>query len=388
MKKVVIFYKSYRKYGGQERVIWNFTHYLAQQGYSVEMYAMKIKNSPEHKNIKVNKVKIPNLGVGLRTLFFAVYAYFKVRNITDGVVFGFGKTFHQDIYRADGGVHKYYFKRAKLKYRSKFGRFFYILKKFLSISHWVNIWIENRTYSDKRLEKIVVPSEFVKMQIKTVFNEVDENKIEIIRNDVTVERFNYENRKAVGQSIRDRLGLKSSDTVFCFVSTNHRLKGLEYLLEACSLLKKRGYKFSLIVAGNGNSLYFKKIIKKLGLSENVKCLGVVKDVENIYYASDFLIYPTLFDTFGLVVLEAMACGAVVFCSKYAGASEIIDDSNFIIKDPTDTTEIADKMMYAIDNKNLWDVWSQKAHKTAGQYSTNTSNVKLLQAVEKLTANKH
>ena len=388
MKKVVIFYKSYRKYGGQEKVIWNFTHYLSNRGYSVEIYTMKIKDNPQNKNIRVNKVAIPNLGVGLRTLLFAVYAYFKVRNITDGVVFGFGKTFLQDIYRSGGGVHKYYFKRARLKYKSKLARFFYVLKKFLSVSHWVNIWIENRTYSDKRLKKIIVPSEFVKMQIKTVFSEVDENKIEIIRNDVTVERFNYKNRKTVGKSVRNQLGLENSDTVFCFVSTNHRLKGLEYLLEACSFLKKRGYKFSLIVAGSGDSVYFKKKVKKFGLSENVKCLGVVKDVENIYYASDFLVYPTLFDTFGLVVLEAMACGAVVFCSKYAGASEIIDDSNFIIKDPTDTIEIANKMIYAIDNRDLWDVWSKEAHTTAKRYSTNTSNAKLLQALEKLTIDEY
>jgi len=103
MKKIVIFYKSYKKYGGQEKVIWNLTHYLAQKGYAVEIYTMKIEDICENKNIVVKKVKIPNLGIGLRTLFFAIYAYFKAKNITDAVIFGFGKTFYQNIYISEGG---------------------------------------------------------------------------------------------------------------------------------------------------------------------------------------------------------------------------------------------------------------------------------------------
>lgn len=141
---------------------------------------------------------------------------------------------------------------------------------------------------------------------------------------------------------------------------------MDYLLDSCKILKDKKLSFKLIVAGGKNGKYFKKRIANLGLSSYMQCLGVVKDVEKVYYASDFFIYPTLFDAFGYVVLESLACGTPSFCSTYAGASEVIDNKNFIIENPTDVYEIADKMLYAIENKDRWQEWRKEAITMAKQ----------------------
>ena len=380
MRRVVIFYKSYQKYGGQEKVIWNFSHYLAENNYLVDIYAAKIKDEPQHPNITVKKVFVPNLGRGLRTLIFALYACKKAKSYKDACVFGFGKTFYQDIYRSGGGVHKYYFTRAKLKYISKLSRALYTARKMLSLSHWVNIWIENKTYSDKHLKTVIVPSEFVKKQIKEGF-EIDEDKIKIVRNETNLKLFDYKKRRIFKKELIEKLNFMDNDFIFSFVSTNHRLKGLDYLLDACKIAKGKGYEFKLLVAGNGDERYFKKRVEKLGLIRNVIWLGVVKDIEKVYCASDFFVYPTLFDTFGHVILESLSCGTPVLCSRYAGASEIIEDDVFIIKNPSDSHEIADKMIFALANKKRLDIWGKTARQTAANFDSATSSKRHLEFVE-------
>ncbi len=138
--------------------------------------------------------------------------------------------------------------------------------------------------------------------------------------------------------------------VLGFVSTNHKLKGLDYLLDAVKILKDKDYKFKLVIAGSGSETYFEKRIKKLGLEDDVVMFGKLSNVREIYQASDIFVYPTLFDTFGYVVLEAMYCGCVPIVSKFCGASEIVEsvDKGLIIEDPTDKSEIYSKICEHFD----------------------------------------
>jgi len=265
-------------------------------------------------------------------------------------------------------VHKYYFERAVLKYSNPLARKIYKLKKYLSISHWVNIFIEKLTFESKHLKCIIAPSEFVKKQILNNFN-ADASKITVIRNGINPERFHT--NKILRKELRKKLKIDDKRIVFSFVSTNHRLKGLEFLLIACKIIKNRGYGFKLIVAGNGDDRYFQRMINKLGLSDMVLYLGKVQDIEKVYSASDIFIYPTLFDTSALVILEAMACGNVVISSVYAGSSEIISENNngLLITDPTNPEEIASKMETLLKNRELIRQLQKRALETIALYQS-------------------
>ena len=368
MKKIVIFYKSYQKYGGQEKVIWNFSHYLAEKGYFVDIYSMKIKDVPKDKNITVKKVFIPNLGRGFRTLAFALYAYKKAKRYKDACIFGFGKTFYQDIYRSGGGVHKYYFQRAMLKYSNPVQAKIYKLKKYMSMSHWINLFIEKLTFENNNLRSIIVPSEFVKKQILNNFR-VDASKITIIRNGIDPKRFYPDKR--LREEFRKKLNIDEYETVFSFVSTNHRLKGLEFLLKASKIVKSKGYKFRLIIAGGGDDKYFHKMIDRLELSEVVLYLGRVLEIEKVYNGSDIFLYPTLFDASANVILEAMACKNVPVASIYSGTNEIISENKngLLITNPTNIKEIASKMETLLKNKQLISQLQKEALETVTSYTT-------------------
>ncbi len=370
--KIYIFYKNYQIYGGQEKFIYNLSHYLADKGHKITVYAQKIKNKPENKNIEVKKIFIPPMPRGFRILAFAVFSYIVAKKLKklepDSCLFGFGKTFYQDIYRSGGGVHLYYFKRAVLKNTSRLGRFAYRLKKYLSFSHWITIFIEHLTFKNNKTKAFIVPSNFVKKQLTDIYH-VDENKIIVVRNGVDLNRFYFSEKER--RVLREKLNTDDNVIAFCFVSTNHRLKGLQFLLRSLKILKNKGYDFRLLVAGSGDDDYFLRLIKRLGLEDCVLWLGKRKDIENVYRTCDVLVYPTLFDAASSVVLEAMACGLVPIASKYNGTTEVIKEgeNGFVIDDPTNPDEIAEKLEYILNNKGLLPILRESAIKTVKRLPT-------------------
>ncbi len=367
MRSVAIFYKVFSRYGGQEGVIWRLSHRLASVGYNVDLFTMRLKHHPENDKINIRKVFVPNLGRGFRTLMFALYAAHRASRMPHIPVLGFGKTYVNDIYRSGGGVHLYYFKRAQLKYESKVARFLYVARKLLTPSHWINVWIEKRTFGCRRLKCIIVPSEFVKRQIVSMFN-VDESKIVLIRNGVDLKRF-HPPARSEKECARNALDLRDNRFVFAFVSTNHRLKGLSYLLKAALILKREGRRFVLLVAGEKIDAFFANRIDKFGLRGFIVWRNKLEKVEYAYWLADALIYPTLFDASSNVVLEAMACGLVPIASAYNGTTELIEHgrNGFVISDPTDPEDIARQMRIAMDNPGLLKEMSERARHTAEKH---------------------
>ena len=369
---IYIFYKNYQIYGGQEKFIYNLSHHLADKGHKITVYAQKIKDNPTNKNIEVKKIFIPPMPRGFRMLAFAVFSYLvasKIKRVEpDSCIFGFGKTFCQDIYRSGGGVHLYYFKRAVLKNSTGLGRLAYRLKKYLSFSHWITIFIESLTFRNKKTRAFIVPSNFVKEQLTGIYD-VDEDKIIVVRNGVDLSRFYFSEEEK--KALRRKLNIGDNVIAFCFVSTNHRLKGLQFLLRSLKILKDKGYEFRLVVAGSGDDNYFLKLIKRLDLEDCVIWLGKRRDIENVYRACDVLVYPTLFDAASSVVLEAMACGLVPLASRYNGTTEVIKEgeNGFVIKDPTDLDEIAERLEYILKNRDRLPILRENAIKTVKKLPT-------------------
>lgn len=112
-----------------------------------------------------------------------------------------------------------------------------------------------------------------------------------------------------------------------FVGQLIYLKGIHLLLEALQVAKGEGFRFDLTVVGSGaQGEWLQARATELGVDDQVTWQGQVRRdrLREIYAAHDAFVFPSLRDSGGMVVLEAMAAALPVVCLKLGGPGEIVD----------------------------------------------------------------
>ncbi|HKV41568.1 MAG TPA: glycosyltransferase family 1 protein, partial [Blastocatellia bacterium] len=151
--------------------------------------------------------------------------------------------------------------------------------------------------------------------------------------------------------VRARYGLPREFVLA--VGTTEPRKNLNRLLEAIGLLARRGIKLPLFVAGGrgwlSEPLY--EYVRRQGLGSLVTFTGYVpeNDLPALYKAASVFAYPSLYEGFGLPVLEAMACGTPTLTSNRSALIEAAGDAALLVN-PESVTEIADGIQELIDDK--------------------------------------
>lgn len=158
--------------------------------------------------------------------------------------------------------------------------------------------------------------------------ELPARKIEVVHNGVEA-RF-VPGPAAANQAFRTAKGLPAE--FFLFVGTLEPRKNLDLLLRAFARFHARPEHahIKLVMVG-GKGWFFEDIFRQvaeLGLEASVLFPGFVEDEElpAWYRAALAFVYPSLFEGFGLPVLEAMACGTPVICSRAGSLLEIVGDA--------------------------------------------------------------
>ncbi len=160
--------------------------------------------------------------------------------------------------------------------------------------------------------------------------------------------------------IKKKLKIDNAETIILFVGgldRPHYFKGLQYLISAFSKItnKKNCY---LIVVGDGElKPFFIKQAQNLGITNRVLFAGRVPNetLPFFYAASDFLVLPsfTMSEAFGLVLIEAMACGKAVIASDIPGVRSVVSPyKNGFLVEPTNVDDLCTKMTYLIDDLSL------------------------------------
>jgi len=108
----------------------------------------------------------------------------------------------------------------------------------------------------------------------------------------------------------EQLNLDKNDLVFVYVGRLEKLKRIDFILDSLKILKDRGLSFKFLASGTGGVLKsLQKYTHKLGLDDEVKYLGFLEDeqlLNALYARGDLLLFPSLYDNFGLVKVEAAA----------------------------------------------------------------------------------
>jgi glycosyltransferase involved in cell wall biosynthesis len=183
------------------------------------------------------------------------------------------------------------------------------------------------------------------------FYRIPEEKITVIYEGVNP-RFRPASPEAIA-AVRARYGLP--ERFILYVGTIEPRKNLTTLLEAFHHLLAT-YDLRLVIVGKKGWLYerFFRRLRELGLEGQVIFTGYVpdEDLPAIYSAADLFVFPSLYEGFGLPVLEAMACGAPVVCSNTSSLPEVAGDAALLV-DPTDARALTGAMEQVLTNERLW-----------------------------------
>jgi glycosyltransferase involved in cell wall biosynthesis len=127
--------------------------------------------------------------------------------------------------------------------------------------------------------------------------------------------------------MRDELGLLKGETMLLYVGQHTWEKNIGFILDSLALIKEKP--FQLFMVGMGYAVReIKQKIKELGLSHKVTLLGQIHDRErlkHIYAAADLFVFPSLYDTCGLVIREAAAMHTPSLLLADSTASTAITD---------------------------------------------------------------
>jgi len=180
---------------------------------------------------------------------------------------------------------------------------------------------------------------------------------------------NEENEEVVNQP----LNFITEHPTFLFVGQVIPRKGIQVLLKACIFLREQGYEnFSLVIVGDGEQRQnLENLVQKHDLSRQVFWAGWIpyNQLGSYFQNSDVFVFPSLEDVWGMAVLEAMAFGKPILCSKSANASEMVmQDKNGYVFDPEDPIELADMMAQFIKEPSQIATMSEASRQIIAAYT--------------------
>lgn len=202
-------------------------------------------------------------------------------------------------------------------------------------------------------------------------------------------RFSKPDRKECRREVRTRHGIAADAFVVLFVGMNFKLKGLDTIMAAVAKAREQRPRanFHLLVVGKGDVSKYGAEASRHGIASSVTFTGeVTSGLEQYYRAANCLMLLSAFDTFGMVVLEAMAAGVPVIISPTVGAKDIVRNgiSGCILPNGADS-ESAAEALGQLSEPEKWTShtcaalqaaarldWSAQAEKTLWQFNTTLS----------------
>ena len=184
------------------------------------------------------------------------------------------------------------------------------------------------------------------------------------------------------EQTRRKFGLDQFIVVVCTLEPR---KNVQRLVQAYSLLKARGITHTLVHIG-AKGWYYDDVlaeVERLGITDSVRFLGYVslEDLNALYSAASVAVYPSLYEGFGLPVLEAMQCGCPVITSNAASLPEVVGDQGIMV-DPYDVDTLADTIYAVLTNDDQAAAMRQNGFERAKQFSWKACAQQTIQAYQK------
>jgi glycosyltransferase involved in cell wall biosynthesis len=232
---------------------------------------------------------------------------------------------------------------------------------------------------------IIAVSEATKKDLVKVMK-VSPKRIKVIHEAVDQKIFRKQPESKINL-VRKKYGLAKD--YFIYVGTIQPRKNLVRLIEAFSKMPSK--KYDLVLAGKPGWLYDEiyQAPKKFGVEERVKFLGFVdtEDLTSLYSGALSFVFPSLYEGFGLPILEAMACRLPVLTSNTSSMPEV-SGSRAILVDPKNVEDIAKGLNLLSRNEKLRTELANKGWEWSKSFSWEKTARETLKVLEEARKIKH
>ncbi|WP_187647932.1 glycosyltransferase family 4 protein [Nitrosophilus labii] len=263
-----------------------------------------------------------------------------------------------DIYRAGDGVHKEFLKTKGIS---------------LNPLHLTYLYLEKKAFLNAK--KIIANSNMIKDQILKNYN-VPPEKIVVIYNGIEIKEFDKIESRVL---LSKEFGIDKDIKIILYAGSGFKRKGVVEFLQTLALLESDFHAF--VLGKEKNISKYKKMAKDLGIDAKVTFTGPRKDIDYFYAASDIFLFPTHYEPFSNVVLEAMSFENVTFTTAQNGASEILP-KEFILKKPKDFS-VAKKIDLFLKDEEKLNKTQKKMREISKNFTIEKNVQKTLEVIYEL-----
>jgi glycosyltransferase involved in cell wall biosynthesis len=202
----------------------------------------------------------------------------------------------------------------------------------------------------RRQDRIIAISQNTAQDIKE-FLRIAPHKVSLIYNGISHDRFFPGNREEAKKAVAERHGLRRP--FFLYVARlEHPAKNHVRLISAFEMFKAATHSDWQLVFGGGDwhgAPAIRAAIARSSCAAEIRCLGFVADAQlpDLYRAAQALVYPSLYEGFGLPPLEAMACGCPVISSTRGALGEVVGQAAALVE-PEDIHALA-RQLHSLAN---------------------------------------
>jgi UDP-glucose:(heptosyl)LPS alpha-1,3-glucosyltransferase len=249
--------------------------------------------------------------------------------------------------------------------------------------HHTILRVERLNYRPGAFHRVIAVSHGVAREISEHY-EVPRELITVIPNAVDAARFQPTNAAERRRRVRALHEFTSDDVVLLFVGKEFRRKGLAPLIDALPYLPPH---VRALVVGGDDQAPFRAQAAELGVADRVVFAGHSPAVEDYFQAADIFVFPTLYEAFALVTLEAASAGLPLVTTRVNGTEDFIVDGKNGLFITRDGAAIARGLAPLVSQPQLRRRMGDQARKDAAGYTWDSVAARTLDVYERVHAEK-
>lgn len=258
-----------------------------------------------------------------------------------------------------------------------------LIEYYIPNQKWYKLLFRKLTFpiALRLADKIVCVSNNTLDDVMKIFK-INDKKLELIYNGVDYGMFKNTNKKDSKLFLKEKYGVNNDYLLYVGTLTQPQ-KNIVRLIQAFSKLKLEGCNEKLLLVGNKgkDSHLILNEIEKIELTNEIIIIGYVEDSDLKYFYSgaDLFVFPSMYEGFGLPVLEAMTCGCPCLTSENSSLGEIAKDAAILVN-PESIESIYLGLKKFYDEPNLKEQLIINGKKKSLYFNWDTSGDKFLKLI--------